>query len=105
MGNAASRHSSAGPVTRTEHPALAAADPAPFGRSSKTWPPSHLQAAAVIFCPPCADAQTLTGYVARQALFRTDDGSSLLDVVSENRAEREEGIPFSRLQRRAGAGP
>jgi hypothetical protein len=29
---------------------------------------------AVIFCHHCVDAQTRTGYIARQALFRTDNG-------------------------------
>jgi hypothetical protein len=45
-------------------------------------------------CHPLIDAQTLTGYFAREALFRTDDGSFLLYIASEGRAEREERILF-----------
>jgi hypothetical protein len=81
---------------------LGRTDPAPLGCSSKTWP-SHLPAAAVIFCCHLIDAQALTEYVALQAVFRTRNGSFLLDVMSENQAEREQ--PFSRLQGRASAGP
>jgi hypothetical protein len=45
-------------------------------------------------CHPIADAQTLTGYVAREALFRTDDGSFLLYMASESKTGREERILF-----------
>jgi hypothetical protein len=81
---------------------LGGTDRTPLGCSSKTWP-SHLPVAAVIFCSHLIDAQALTGYVAHRAVFRTGNGSLLLDVVSKNQAEREQ--PFSRLQGRASAGP
>ena len=45
-------------------------------------------------CHPIADAQTPTGYFAREALFRTDDGSFLLYMSSEGQAERKERILF-----------
>ena len=45
-------------------------------------------------CHPITDAQTLTGYFTREALFRTDDGSFLLYTASEGRAERQERILF-----------
>jgi len=45
-------------------------------------------------CYPIADAQTPTGYFAREALFRTDNGSFLLYMASEGQAEREERILF-----------
>jgi len=45
-------------------------------------------------CHPIADAQTLSGYFAREALFRTDDGSFLLYMASEGKTGREERILF-----------
>jgi len=46
-------------------------------------------------CYPVIDEQTLTEYFARNALFRTDDGSFLLlCMASEGQAEREERILF-----------
>ena len=45
-------------------------------------------------CHPIADAQTPTGYFAREALFRTDDGSFLLYMASEDKTGREERILF-----------
>jgi hypothetical protein len=45
-------------------------------------------------CHPVTDAQTPTGYIAREALFRTDDGSFLLYISSEGQTEREERILF-----------
>jgi hypothetical protein len=45
-------------------------------------------------CHPIADAQTPTGYFAREALFRTDDGSFLLYIASEDKTGREERILF-----------
>jgi len=45
-------------------------------------------------CHRIADAQTRIGYFAREALFRTDDGSFLLYMSSESQAEREERILF-----------
>jgi hypothetical protein len=45
-------------------------------------------------CHPVTDAQTPTGYLAREALFRTDDGSFLLYMASEGQAERQERILF-----------
>ena len=45
-------------------------------------------------CHPIADAQTPTGYFAREALFRTDDGSFLLYMASEGKSGREERILF-----------
>jgi hypothetical protein len=45
-------------------------------------------------CHPITDAQTLTGYFAREALFRTDDGSFLLYMASEGKTGREERILF-----------
>jgi hypothetical protein len=45
-------------------------------------------------CHPTADAQTLTGYFAREALFRTDDGSFLLYMALEGKTGREERILF-----------
>ena len=44
-------------------------------------------------CHPIADAQTPTGYFAREALFRTDDGSFLY-MASEGKTGREERILF-----------
>jgi hypothetical protein len=43
---------------------------------------------------PVIDGQTLTESFARDALFRTDDGSFLLYMASERRAGREERILF-----------
>ena len=45
-------------------------------------------------CHPIADAQTPTGYFAREALFRTNDGSFLLYMASEDKTGREERILF-----------
>jgi hypothetical protein len=45
-------------------------------------------------CHPITDAQPLTGYFAREALFRTDDGSFLLYMASEGKTGREERILF-----------
>jgi hypothetical protein len=45
-------------------------------------------------CHPITDAQTLTGTFAREALFRTADGSFLLYLASEGQAGREERILF-----------
>ena len=45
-------------------------------------------------CYPVIDEQTLTEYFARNALFRTDDGSFLQYMASEGQAEREERILF-----------
>jgi len=41
---------------------------------------------------PAIDADTLTEYSAREALFRTDDGSFLLYMTSEGRRDREEHL-------------
>jgi hypothetical protein len=43
---------------------------------------------------PVIDVQTLTEYVARDALFRTADGSYFLYMVSGGRVEGEERILF-----------
>jgi hypothetical protein len=43
---------------------------------------------------PFIDAQTLVEYVARDALFRTADGSYLLYMASGREVEREERILF-----------
>jgi len=45
-------------------------------------------------CHPITDAQALTGYFTREALFRTDDGSFLLYMASEGKTGREERILF-----------
>jgi len=41
---------------------------------------------------PAIDADTLTEYSAREALFRTDDGSYLLYMTSEGRRDCEEHL-------------
>ncbi len=43
---------------------------------------------------PVIDAETLTEYVARDALFRAADGSYFLYMVSKGRPEDEERILF-----------
>ena len=43
---------------------------------------------------PVIDAQTLAEYVARDALFRTADGSYLLYMASGRQVESEERILF-----------
>jgi hypothetical protein len=43
---------------------------------------------------PVIDGQTLTEYVARDALFRTADGSYFLYMASAGQLEREERILF-----------
>jgi hypothetical protein len=43
---------------------------------------------------PVIDAQTLTEYVARDALFRTADGSYFLYMASGGRVQSEERILF-----------
>ena len=43
---------------------------------------------------PVIDAQTLAEHVARDALFRTTDGSYLLYMASGRQAESEERILF-----------
>jgi hypothetical protein len=41
---------------------------------------------------PAIDADTLTEYSAREALFRADDGSFLLYMTSEGRRDCEERL-------------
>jgi hypothetical protein len=43
---------------------------------------------------PVVDAETLTEYLARDALFRAADGSYFLYMVSKGRPEGEERILF-----------
>jgi hypothetical protein len=43
---------------------------------------------------PAIDAQTLTEYVAHDALFRTADGSYFLYMASRGQVEREERVLF-----------
>jgi hypothetical protein len=43
---------------------------------------------------PAVDAQTLTEYLARDTLLRTDDGSFVLYMTSKGQTEGEERILF-----------
>jgi hypothetical protein len=47
---------------------------------------------------PAVDAQTLTEYLARDTLLRTDDGSFVLYMTSKGQTEGEERILFLRCR-------